>query len=152
MLGEAHGALVKVQLRPDHQGAILEYCDASSAGKAGLIFDGYEIEPGRKLRVGAVPELLREKPEFKTDKIGGPRKKNAPLEPAMPIRRPNQPGARRGGRVSHLRVPLCFHFLACASHETFLASQRLPESGMLTIDCLGRFGFQERRHCWIESQ
>lgn len=98
VLAETYGALVKIQLRPDHQGAILEYVEAVSAGKAGLALDGYEIEAGRKLRVGTVAELFKEKPEFKSDKIGAPKKKDAPLQGTMTIRRPNQPGARRGGK------------------------------------------------------
>lgn len=98
VLAEHHGSLVKVQLRPDHQGAILEYVDAASAGKAGLALDGHEIESGRKLRVGTVAELFREKAEMKSDKIGAPKKKDAPLQAAMPIRRPHQPGGRRGGK------------------------------------------------------
>ena len=98
VLAETYGALVKIQLRPDHQGAILEYVDAVSAGKAGLALDSHEIEAGRKLRVGTVAELFKEKPEIKSDKIGAPKKKDAPLQGTMPIRRPNQPGARRGGR------------------------------------------------------
>ena len=61
VLAEAHGALVKLQLRPDHQGAIIEYADASGAGKAGLALDGHEIQPGRLLRVVTVPELLKQK-------------------------------------------------------------------------------------------
>lgn len=98
VLAETHGALVKIQLRPDHQGAILEYVDAVGAGKAGLALDGHEIEAGRKLRVGTIAELFKEKPETKSDKIGTAKKKDAPLQGMMPIRRPNQPGARRGGR------------------------------------------------------
>ena len=98
VLAEHYGSLVKVQLRPDHQGAILEYVDAASAGKAGLALDGHEIESGRKLRVGTVAELFREKAEMKSDKISAPKKKDTPLQAAMPIRRPNQPGGRRGGK------------------------------------------------------
>lgn len=99
VIAENHGSLVKIQLRPDHQGAILEYVDAVSAGKAGLAFDGHEIEPGRKLRVGTVPELLRQKEEYKSDRIHAPKKADAStLQSSMPIRRPNQPGAKRGGR------------------------------------------------------
>lgn len=98
VLAEEYGALVKLQLRPDHQGAVIEFVDTASAGKAGLALDGYEIEGGRKLRVGTVQELMQEKAEVKSDKIGAPKKKDAPLQPAMPIRRPNQPGAKRGGR------------------------------------------------------
>ena len=90
---------MKLQLRPDHQGAILEYVDAAGAGKAGLALEGFEIQPGRTLRVGTVAELFKEKAEIKSDKIGqGKKKRDAPLQAAVPIRRPNQPGARRGGR------------------------------------------------------
>ena len=98
VLAEHHGPLVKVQLRPDHQGAILEYVDAASAGKAGLALDGHEIESGRKLRIGTVAELLREKAEVKSDKISAPKTKDAPLQAATSIRRPTQPGGRRGGK------------------------------------------------------
>ena len=100
VLAEKYGALVKIQLRPDHQGAILEYTDAGGAGKAGLALDGYEIEPDRNLRVGTVPEMLREKAELKSDRRGYSKKKEDPasLRSAMPIRRPAQPGVRRGGR------------------------------------------------------
>ena len=100
VLAETYGALVKLQLRPDHQGAILEYVDAASAGRAGLALDGHEIESSRKLRVGTVPEMLREKAEVKSDRIGGAKKKEsaASLQSSMPIRRPTQPGTRRGGR------------------------------------------------------
>ena len=100
VLAENYGALVKIQLRPDHQGAIIEYIDAASAGKAGLALDGYEIEPNRNLRVGTVPEMLREKAELKVDRLGYSKKKEDPasLRSAMPTRRPAQPGARRGGR------------------------------------------------------
>ena len=101
-LAEPYGALVKVQLRPDHQGAILEYVDAGSTGRAGLALDGHEIEPNRKLRVSTVPEMLREKAEVKSSRIGDvPKKKQhtaSLLQPSIPIRRPAQPGSRRGGR------------------------------------------------------
>lgn len=98
-LAEPHGALVKVQLRPDHQGAILEYADTASTGKASLALDGYEIAPDRHLRVGIVPDMLKEKAEVKSSRIGDGKKTDAKsLQPSMPIRRPNQPGARRGGR------------------------------------------------------
>ena len=64
-----------------------------------MALDGYEIEAGRKLRVCTVPELLRERAEVKkSDRIGVGKKKEVPPQAAMPIRRPNQPGARRGGR------------------------------------------------------
>ena len=110
VLTEPHGPLVKIVLRPDHQGVIIEYADVAAAGKASLQLDGHEIVPGRRIRVGSVPEMLKQNAEHRTDKIGsGPAKKkeqakqaegssNAHLQPPGPIRRPNQAGGRRGGR------------------------------------------------------
>ena len=107
-LAEPHGALVKVQLRPDHQGAILEYADAGSTGRAGLALDGHAIEPNRPLRVATVPEMLKERAEVKSTRIGDAKKKKEKdprQQPAMiPIRRPTQPGARRGGGRGGLGV------------------------------------------------
>ena len=104
---EPYGGLVKIILRPDHQGAIIEYLDASAAGKASLGLEGYEIVPNRKLQVGTVPELLKQTAERKTDKIrvgkqAKPPTDNKPtssvLNPGVPIRRPGQAGTgRRGG-------------------------------------------------------
>ncbi len=103
-VAERYGSLVKMVLRPDHQGAIVEYTDAHNAGKASLGLEGYEITPGRNLRVGTVPEMFREKAEWKTDKIqvGISKKDNAAstqasLQPSGPIRRPGQQAGRRGG-------------------------------------------------------
>jgi squamous cell carcinoma antigen recognized by T-cells 3 len=104
VIAETYGRLVKIVLRPDHKGAILEYTDANNAGKASLGLEGYEITPGRNLRVGTVPEMLREKAERKTDKIqvGKMKKDNTgsmpgSLQASRPIRRPGQQVGRRGG-------------------------------------------------------
>ncbi|KAF7505670.1 hypothetical protein GJ744_000519 [Endocarpon pusillum] len=101
---EQYGSLVKIVLRPDHQGAVAEYTDAQNAGKASLGLEGYEITPGRNLRVGTVPEMLRQEAEKKTDKIQiGKARKDYPgstqasLQPSGPIRRPGQQAGRRGG-------------------------------------------------------
>lgn len=103
---QPYGELVKVVLRPDHQGAIIEYTDAHNAAKASLNLHGYEIVPGRSLRVGTVPEMLREKAEIKTDEIQtGQAKKHRSavptparlLQPSGPIQRPGQQAGRRGG-------------------------------------------------------
>jgi RNA recognition motif-containing protein len=70
VLAETYGEIVKLVLKPDHQGAIIEYVDAASAGKA----------------------------EFKTDRIQtGQPKKAAPafIQPSAPVRRPG-PGGRGG--------------------------------------------------------
>lgn len=108
-LAEPYGALVKVVLRPDHQGAILEYRDIPSAGKATLGLDGHELVPGRKLGIGTVQEMLHQKAEVKSDHIDtGGSKKSVPgsnaLQSAGPIRRPIQPNARRGGGKGGLGV------------------------------------------------
>ena len=100
-LTEPYGALVKIVLRPDHQGAIIEYVDTSDAGKASLRLDGYEIAPGRSIHVGTVPEMLKQKEDRHTDKIlVGRQKENMAGSSIMmnpgPIRRPGQ-GSRRGG-------------------------------------------------------
>lgn len=128
-LMEPYGPLVKIVLRPDHQGAIVEYADVKDAGKASLGVEGIEIVPGRRVTVGSVKDLFEQKAEIKTDKIkpvgagtGGAGKKkggsgadagakssggggaggtsNAALamRQAGPIKRPTQPGPRRGGR------------------------------------------------------
>lgn len=101
-LAESYGSLVKVVLRPDHQGAIVEFAETTSAGKAAMGLDGDEIAPGRRISTGTVPELLRQKAEYKNDKLSAKVTKRPTVgtivPSAMPIRRPRQPGARRGGR------------------------------------------------------
>lgn len=111
---EPYGALVKVILRPDHQGAIVEFVDVNDAGKASLALEGVEVEAGRKIRVGNVGEMLKMAPETRMDRIvvgGGAQKgdltdKSGPsktsLQPTAFIRRPGNAGAgpgrgRRGG-------------------------------------------------------
>jgi squamous cell carcinoma antigen recognized by T-cells 3 len=114
---EPYGALVKVILRPDHQGAIVEFVDVNDAGKASLALEGVEVEAGRKIRVGDVGEMLKMAPETRTDRIvvggggGGAQKgvltdksgpSKASLQPTAFIRRPGNAGAgagrgRRGG-------------------------------------------------------
>lgn len=76
----------------------------ASVGKASLTLEGTEIIPGRKISVGTVSDMLKQKAEWRKDKIsvgGGGKKeseKATTLQPMAPIRRPNQPGTRRGGR------------------------------------------------------
>ncbi|PWY90920.1 pre-mRNA splicing factor [Aspergillus heteromorphus CBS 117.55] len=101
-LVEPYGKLIKIVLRPDHQGAIVEFADVHEAGKASLGLEGQEIAPGRKLHVGTVPEMLKQSAERKG---GGPsvagKSKDKPggLFPlAGPIKRPGQPGTRGGKR------------------------------------------------------
>ena len=99
-LTEPHGELTKLLLRLDHQGAIIEYKDQSSAGKALLTLDGYEIAPGRALRVGTVEEMKELKAEHRSNKIetSKDKKKAAAALPAPTlVRRPGL-GAQKRGR------------------------------------------------------
>ncbi|KXJ92132.1 hypothetical protein Micbo1qcDRAFT_162261 [Microdochium bolleyi] len=104
---EKHGGLTKLVLRPDHQGAIVEFTDATTAGRAALALDGLEIVPGRKMQMGTVAELLKTKPEHKTDASQPVNGKHAPatndkkpafMQPAQHVRRPvlGKPGPKRG--------------------------------------------------------
>ncbi|KAL8775059.1 MAG: hypothetical protein Q9209_000538 [Squamulea sp. 1 TL-2023] len=101
-LAEQYGPLVKIVLRPDHQGAVLEYKDVTDAGKAALGLDGDKSLSGRKIRVGDLQELLEQQPELKDDKLGPQFSKSTKssdvLHSVMPIRRPVQLGAKRRGR------------------------------------------------------
>ncbi len=98
-LAEPYGELIQLLLRPDHQGAILEYKDIASAGKAALGLEGQEIAPGRNIRTGSAAEMKQLKAEHRIDRIVvGSGKPSAALQPAAPIRRPYQSGARRGGK------------------------------------------------------
>lgn len=97
-IAEPYGEIVKLVLRPDHQGAIIEYADAATAGRAALALAGREIAPGRKLRTGGMKDLFAEKDEIRTDRIQtGQGKKPAAafMQPTAPVRRPGAGG--RGG-------------------------------------------------------
>ncbi|KAJ5155972.1 hypothetical protein N7492_008775 [Penicillium capsulatum] len=97
---EPFGRLVKIILRPDHQGAIVEFVDVNDAGKASLELEGKEIAPGRPLHIGSVTELKALQAEHKTDRVTSI-KQNRPksaLPMSGPIKRPQQPGGRGGRR------------------------------------------------------
>ncbi|KAL8649078.1 MAG: hypothetical protein Q9226_005726 [Calogaya cf. arnoldii] len=97
-LAERYGPLVRIVLRPDHQGAILEFRNVTDAGKAALGLDGDTSLSGRTLRVGHMRELLKQQAEKKNSKLGPQIGNNTgALQSAMPIRRPVL-GAKRGGR------------------------------------------------------
>ncbi|OGM40606.1 pre-mRNA splicing factor (Prp24) [Aspergillus bombycis] len=106
-LVEPYGKLIKIVLRPDHQGAIVEFADVNHAGRASLELEGQEIAPGRKLHVGTVPEMLKQSAENKDGRVqpsSKPKEKQgAFLQPTGPIKRPPQPGSR-GGRRGGLGV------------------------------------------------
>ncbi|KAI0426325.1 putative pre-mRNA splicing factor [Xylaria sp. FL1042] len=95
-LAEKHGSIVKLVLRPDHAGAIVEYTDASMAGQAALSLEGLEIAPDQKLRTGSAKQLFERKATQQADTAKTP--KNL-VPPPPPVRRPvlGRGGARRGG-------------------------------------------------------
>ncbi|PGH23538.1 hypothetical protein AJ80_02318 [Polytolypa hystricis UAMH7299] len=106
-LVEPYGPLVKIILRPDHQGAIVEFVDVNDAGKAALRLGGHEIVPGRTLHVGTVSEMLKQSAERKIDRIQvGKQKATVMAHSAAPIRRPGQPGSGRRGGLGIKRGPM----------------------------------------------
>lgn len=70
-LAEPFGELVQVTLKPNHQGAVIEFKEQASAGKASLALKGREIVPDRQIRVGTTQEMKGMKEEMKVDRIGG---------------------------------------------------------------------------------
>ena len=94
---EPYGELVRIVLRPDHQGAIIEYKDEASVGKASLAVDGYEITPDRRLGIGTVEDMKSMGAEKRSDKISVGQKKSATALPApTQIRRPGIGAVKRG--------------------------------------------------------
>ncbi|CAL5866333.1 uncharacterized protein PFLUO_LOCUS541 [Penicillium psychrofluorescens] len=99
-LVEPFGRLIKIVLRPDHQGAIVEFADVQDAGKASMTLEGKEIIPGRHIRIGTVRDLKQQRAEVKTDRVTSIKqeKKPGPTFAQGPIKRPQQPGTRGGRR------------------------------------------------------
>ncbi|TGJ82384.1 hypothetical protein E0Z10_g6397 [Xylaria hypoxylon] len=96
-LAEKFGSIVKLVLRPDHAGAVVEFADASTVGRAALGLEGFEIVPHHKLRTGNVKELYKEKSEQQTDTHKAPKMSWMPPPPT--VRRPvlGRGGSKRGG-------------------------------------------------------
>lgn len=107
-IAEPFGTITKVVLRPDHQGAIIEYDNIASAGKASLGLENHEIAPGRRLRTGGMKDLFAHASEIKSDRIvigqGSKKEKEKGgmaaaasnfMQPGAPIKRPGAGG--RGG-------------------------------------------------------
>lgn len=98
-LFEPFGPLRKLILRPDHQGAIVEYENVADAGRATLAMDGSDLD-GMKIEIGELADLMKRQPEKKITK--GFQKKAAPttLVPAS-VRNPAFGG--RGGAAAQKR-------------------------------------------------
>lgn len=94
-IAEKHGEIVKLTLRPDHGGAIIEYKDVAAAGRASLALENHEIVPGRRLRTGGLKDLFVEKAEIRTDRTQATQGKKTPtafIQPSAPVRRPGGRG------------------------------------------------------------
>ena len=102
---EKHGEVVKLVLRPDHQGATVEFVDAATMGRAMMHLDGLEIAPGRKLQTGTVKDLMKQKAEHRDDRVvpgakpsGGKALAIPLMVPPSTIRRPALGAGSRGGK------------------------------------------------------
>lgn len=99
-VAEKIGPVRKVVLKTNHQGALIEFQAVPDAGRGMIELDGYEISPGRHIRVTTERELFQQKPERKQEPFV---KRPAPIRSAPstngPIKRPPQPGVRKGGHL-----------------------------------------------------
>jgi RNA recognition motif-containing protein len=100
-LVEHYGEIKKFTLRPDHGGAIVEFAEVASVGKAQLAFENFELED-HKLRVGTVPELFKQQAEVKEQKVSASKSKKVEKKSTntfgAPVHRPTQNFRGRGGR------------------------------------------------------
>jgi RNA recognition motif-containing protein len=78
----------KINLQPQHGGAIIEFTTVEGAGKAEIALQGVDFE-GRKLRIGTVKELRLQKGEWKA---------NTNFVQPNRINRPAARGRSAGGR------------------------------------------------------
>ncbi|RKF63976.1 putative RNA-binding protein [Erysiphe neolycopersici] len=91
LLCSSFGEITRLVLRPDHQGAIIEFSDSISASNAILGLENYEILPGRRLRTGILKDLFMGKDADKRliSQIKKPAIKL--MQPATKIQRPIPP-------------------------------------------------------------
>jgi squamous cell carcinoma antigen recognized by T-cells 3 len=107
---EKIGKVLKVMLRTQHAGCLIEFESAADAGIAALELDGHEFVAGKKSRVVAQEELKG----MTAEKRDAPAKKKKPpmgsggMVPTSVVRRPAQPGARKGGNLGQRRAGLGF--------------------------------------------
>lgn len=97
-IAEKSGPVRKVILKTNHQGAIIEFESVADAGKGSIELDGYEIAPGRHIRVTTQKEMLQQKPELKQEQFVKRPVANIPTTNG-PVKRPTQPGVRKGGHL-----------------------------------------------------
>ena len=109
-----YGDVVKVILKTNHQGALIEYATVAQAGIASLALDGFEIADGKNMRVVNEDEMKQQGPEKKTEGFA-PKSKPRTTTGAQPlsgssgfVKRPSQSGnkARRGGNLGQRTAAL----------------------------------------------
>ena len=100
------GEVIKVILKTNHQGALIEFATTSQAGEAALAMDGHEIETGRGMRVVSEKEMKAQGPEKKSEGFAAKSKPKiaAPMAPSGIIKRPGQNGPRKGGNLGQRKV------------------------------------------------
>lgn len=118
-LAEQFGTLKKCTLRTDHAGAIIEYAEESSVGKAEFGLAEKEID-GQKITLGTVPELLQQKPFMRklklADQLAERKKEEKQKSQGTPggfgglAPRQTQGAARGGGRRGGLGSKRGFGF------------------------------------------
>ncbi|KAK6087673.1 RNA-binding protein [Seiridium cupressi] len=90
LVEERAGDIVKIVLRPDRGGAIVEFKEVAAVGKAMMTLNDYEITPNQKLQTGTVDELFKDrKPQAKTNN----------LMPPAHVRRPTLATGQKKQRV-----------------------------------------------------
>ncbi|KAI1336537.1 hypothetical protein F5Y15DRAFT_201952 [Xylariaceae sp. FL0016] len=116
-IAEKHGTISKLVLRPDHQGAIIEFSDATAAGRAALALEGFEIVPDRMLQIGSAKDMFQRKAQKSQDNArpnnkhvvsGNGKTQPGWMPPPAAIKRPllGRGGPRRGlGLVASTKEP-----------------------------------------------
>lgn len=100
-MAEKIGPVRKVLLKTNHQGALIEFEHIPDAGRAMIELDNYEIDPSRHIRVTSEKEMFQQKAERKIEEFVKRPGQNPPKPAGAsgPIKRPAQPGVRKGGHL-----------------------------------------------------
>ncbi|RKF75925.1 putative RNA-binding protein [Golovinomyces cichoracearum] len=112
LLVSSFGDIVRLVLRPDYQGALVEFANPTSAGRAIMSLDGYEIIPGHKIRTGSKNDLFKGDETLPhTEKTNfGQRNKSIGrlMQQTAPVRRPAAPTGIGIAKKKKLEYPNSF--------------------------------------------
>ncbi|KIW37443.1 uncharacterized protein PV06_10483 [Exophiala oligosperma] len=130
-MAEKCGPVRKVVLKTNHQGALIEFEGIADAGRAMMELDGHEIDPGRRIRVTTEGEMLRQKAEHKEEQFAKRPAAGRSTNPSVqgPVRRPQQPGGRKGGHLGQRSA-----FLAQIDQKSRMATDTALQNGKRTND------------------